>query len=83
MTNRLEHAPNLTVTTFRQGNLVPAIGTLSTARLERRELGQSIVQRDTFEQALFFFVAQSTQHTDRIFAFKAKAGVHQTISQLA
>jgi hypothetical protein len=49
MTNCLKHAADLTVSTFRNGDAVPAIGAFAPAGFNRTKVGHAIVKLDTIQ----------------------------------
>jgi hypothetical protein len=82
MTNSLKHSPHLTVTPLRQRYFVPAISTFAASGFQRGELGIPVFQSDPFKQALFLFVVQSTENSNRVLSLKSKAWMHQAVSKL-
>ncbi len=78
----LEHPPHLTVAPFRNGDLVPTVCAFTTARLNGREKGISVIQKDTIQKALFFVSAQRAQYPHGVFTLKAKPGMHEFVREL-
>jgi hypothetical protein len=79
VTHGLEHTSHLPVTPLRDGDAVPAIGPLTTALLNRTKLSQAVVKLYTFQQALFFFLAQGAQNAYCVLPLESKSGVHQPV----
>jgi hypothetical protein len=49
MTNCLKHAADLTISTFRNGDAVPAIGTFAPSGFNRTKVRHAIVKLDTIQ----------------------------------
>ena len=82
MAYRFKHATDFAVPSLGNGDLIPAVGSLAAARLNRTELRHAIIECYSFEQALLFIIRQGTQHPDRIFALQSKPRMHQLVGQL-
>ena len=83
MTDGLHHPTHFAITPLRDRDAIPAVGALSTAIFNRPERSHAIVQANALQKALLLFVAQSTQHPDRVLTFQTKARMHQLVCQLA
>ena len=82
VTNSLEHAAYLPVTTFRNRHAIPAVSTFATARINGSKLRYAVFQRHAFQKPFFFFVRQCAKHANRILPLQAKTRMHQPIGQL-
>ena len=82
MAHRLQHATNLAIAPFRDGDAIPAIGAFTTSILDRTKRSHAVVQPNAVQQVLFFFVAQGSQDAHGIFPLQSKPGVHQLVGQL-
>jgi hypothetical protein len=79
----LQHAPNLTISTFGDRHTVPAVGAFAPAVFDRPELSQSVVKINAVKQTLLFFLSQSTKDAHRVLTFQPKPRMHQVIGQFA
>jgi hypothetical protein len=82
VTHGFEHTSHLAIAPFGNGDAVPAIGTLTTALLDRTELRQTVVKLDTLQQTLPLLLAQGAQNAHSVLTLQSEPGVHQPIRQL-
>jgi hypothetical protein len=81
VTDRLQHATDLSVSALRQGDPVPRVGAFTSTIFDGAELGHAITELHAIQQALLLFIAQSPQHAHSVLALQTETRVHQLISQ--
>ncbi len=83
MANGFKHAPDFTISAFRNGDPVPAIGSFTATVFDRAELRNAVIEFHAIQQILFFFAAQTAKHAHSVLSLKTKSGVHQIVRQFA